>query len=180
MTLGNFQRIFPSRQDVAGTFLVCVSFVYFWSIILMLYRIPSSILYYGVWDLVSTIAYTLSFALFESFLVCLVLVVLSAILPSGLYRLKFLPLSTMVILVTIFWAAVYHLFFEPLYSLIGIWAHLWVGLYLLNLAMAVYLVHQRARVASLMAAIANRITVLSYLYLFSGLVSAVMVAIRNL
>lgn len=119
------------------------------------------------------------FALVESIIVLVFLLVLAALLPGKIFRDKFVSIST----VFIFLAAVWVVSFRYLEDRIRSWGMTGM-LLLLALALATfviaYLVVLKSEKADhMLNSLMQRVTLLSYLYLFIDITALVIVVSRN-
>ena len=83
------KRSFPHQREINLVFSAVMFAVFAWAIHSFIYKFPAFILYYGVFELFSILAYLLTFALLESLLVTALIVGFSAILPGGWFRKGF-------------------------------------------------------------------------------------------
>ncbi|MBE9474304.1 MAG: hypothetical protein IMY85_05390, partial [Chloroflexi bacterium] len=87
--MATFSARFPSRVDLWLTLSSIIFVVNVWAIINILRAIPSWILSRTIWEIVGIISYPLAFALLESIVFLLGLVILAVILPGKLLRDNF-------------------------------------------------------------------------------------------
>lgn len=87
------QRL-PAKRDAWLVFSACIFPLHIWATIVFLYNFPSLILKANIWEIAGVLAYMLVFALLESFFLFIFLVLLSAILPSRLFRERFVYLGS--------------------------------------------------------------------------------------
>lgn len=169
-----------SRQQVFLAFSVVAFAVFSWAILQYLNRVTAWLFYLTVPEVISLLAYTLLFALLESMLITVGLVLLAAVLPGFLFRQNFVPLTTAMILPLALGAMAIHYFENNLRaaSLPAVAGAL--VLYVL-LSFGLYLSVQRIPVvADRFRHTADRVSVLAYLYLPLSLVSLLIVIIRNI
>jgi hypothetical protein len=160
-------------------FVVCVIPIQVWSIINLLYEIPAWIKRLDVWELVGVVSYTQAFALLESGIVFIFLVLLSAILPARLYRDRFVETSFALVFSTAVWAILAHTYDESI--------RLWglkefvpmIGLYLLSSVFLYLIVNRFKFIGRFFRSFTERLAVLAYLYLFIDIISVIIVSIRN-
>lgn len=168
-----------SKDNAIIVFAAIIFIVHVWSIYNLLREIPAWILRLSSWDLAGVISYTLMFALVESIIVLVFLLVLAALLPGKIFRDKFVSIST----VFIFLAAVWVVSFRYLEDRIRSWGMTGM-LLLLALALATfviaYLVVLKSEKADhMLNSLMQRVTLLSYLYLFIDITALVIVVSRN-
>jgi hypothetical protein len=171
----------PSLSEIASIFGVVVFIVHTWSIRGFLYKLPSFLYYFTLGDVLSVLAYMMAFALLESAMVTLGLVILSLVLPVKWFKQGF----------------VYKCF---ALLVVGVTASIWLQLFLKGgLADADYDVIFMGGRISILAGIglvllfhyvkplqkfaetfAERLSVFSYLYVPIGMLSLLVVILRNL
>lgn len=134
----------------------------------------------SVWDLIGVIAYTLTYALFESLAVLIILVFVSVLLPAKLFRDKFVAVSTSIVFLTVAWFILAH-YNDQIIRLWGIRQFaIWAVIFGLTILLAIVVVHRFGALERVINSIAQRLSVLSSLYIFLGVVSLIVVVIRNI
>jgi hypothetical protein len=128
--------------------------------------------------LISASAYTLVFALLESLALLVILIFLSILLPTRILRDRFVAQSAMAVFLTSIWAVVLH------YGLIwpwegDVWSFMWLVAYLALLGGCAMLVHSSKTLERSIKAFIGRLSLLSYVYVFLGLLSIIVVILRN-
>jgi hypothetical protein len=133
----------------------------------------------NTWDLSGVIAYILAFALFESLLVLLCVIVIAYILPGRFFRKRFVANSTLLILLTSGWAIAAH-FNNQAISLWGLRDFLfWFGIYIASIGLFYGLLLRFNSMERAMNALADRLTVLVYLYTPLSILGAIILLLRN-
>lgn len=178
---------FASPRDLIIVFAVCAFPIHVWATLNLLYRVPSWLKQYTIWDAIGITAYHQFFALVETAVIFLILASVGALLPSRLFRSKFVALASMVVLLTslvVGLARIYVTTLSPAADSPGniSWGYIIaVGLfYLLSIAFFGWLIHRSEKLESWMHSLANRLAALSMIYLFFGVLSAIIVLIRNI
>ena len=173
------RRRFASREYLISAFAVCVFVIHVWAIYNLLREVPAWVLRLSFTELIGVIAYTQVFALLESILIFLLLIGLGALLPAGWYRNRFGSLSAAIVLVTSAWfiAAQYN---DNLLSGSGLKGlAIWAATYLIALGIAFGGVHYFKKVDAVLNGFAQRVLVLSVLYLVVDIFSIFVVIFRN-
>ncbi len=167
-------------SEIVLVFAACVFPIHAWAILNVLREVPAWILRLTTWELIGVIAYTQAYALLESLVVLIILVVLGLLLPARLFRKKFIAYSTMLVLITTIWAVLAH--YNDGYIRLMDFLHFlpWLGLYFLSIGIGYLLVWRYDRVASSIQAILERIMVLSFIYVFIAIFSVFVVIFRNI
>ena len=178
--LATFRRRLPRTEDLRLVFAAIAMPVFVWSILSVLREMPSWILRLKTWDLVGVVAYTQAFALFETLAVLTAMIVLAAVLPSGLFRDHFVALGSSLIFIAAGWAIAYHLApVDP--TDMDRRELLLAGLALVGSIALVYIVVTRsARIRLMMQSFTQRISILSFVYAGLGVLGLLIVIIRNL
>jgi hypothetical protein len=180
---GLFARL-PSRQQVFPVFSVTVFVVFSWTLYQEFFQVPSWLKYMTMGEILVITAYALAFALIESLVITVLLLILSLVFPVKVFRDKFIPQGSILVLVAGFVAVmlqenmseVYHLKIRQLttYPIIGILAVV-VMIFVLS-----WIFDRLSILTRLIQSIAERMTVFSYIYVPLSVVSLVIVTLRNL
>jgi hypothetical protein len=161
-------------------FASCVFPVHVWSILNLLKEVPAWVLRLSSWELVGVIAYTQAMALLESVMILLILILLAAILPAWFFRDKFVAQGSMWVLLTSGWTVAAHYNYET----IRLWHAkeflFWVTLYLISIGVSYVLIHRYKKLQELVYSFAERLTVLSLIYVSIDFLSVAIVALRNI
>jgi hypothetical protein len=177
--LATYEHRATNKQKIIYVFATCMFSIHVWSIIIFLKELPALILRMNAWDVIGSLSYTLLFALVESLIILFVLMLVSVILPRNLFRKKFVGISAMIIFVNSLWLILAHLnektisLWEPKQFIV------WIGLYLISMAISYLVIQFSAPIEKILVLIAERITPLSFLYLFVDMLSLFIILIRN-
>jgi hypothetical protein len=137
--------------------------------------------YLGLWDIASILAYALASALVESIIVFLVLVLLRAILPTLITGQSFVAKGSVLVLANALWTVVLHNAILSGYILAWTAARylLCAMLYVLSIGASWTLVHRLRSLAERIEALADRLSVLLYVYVPLGVLGVLIVTFRN-
>lgn len=178
--MGTFKKRLPSKRDAFLLFAACVFPVHVWSILNVLREVPAWVLRLSVWELAGVIAYTQVLALVESLTVSLALLVLSVVLPAGLFRNRLVAQGSMLVLVTSCWAIVAHYNDD----VIRLWGArdflLWLVFYVVSITIFYILIYRSAKIERAIRSVVERLAVLSGLYVALDLLCILIVVLRNL
>lgn len=140
----------------------------------MLHNVPSWAFYMNIWELISTIAYTLTFALVEAFLILVLVVMLGWIVPKRWIEEKYVPLISLFLIEAAIVAMLLQYFTQNQLPetrlLIG-------AVPLIGISAIPVLVIPKVRDG--LQRIASRLLLLTYLYIAVDIVSALIVLFRN-
>jgi hypothetical protein len=178
--LATFRSRFPNRQEIFKAFVVIVFLVQIWSIYNVWHAVPSWSLAMDTWTLAGTIAYTQAFALFESLLILGMLVILAVILPGKWYRQRFVAQSSVAIILAAIAAVLVHLYGQSwgMWNIRGFLS--WLGILFCVILVAFLLVARFERLQRVLEALADRLMILSSVYILIGAISFFLVLIRNI
>jgi hypothetical protein len=95
---------FPSRRDLFLAFMVCVVPVHIWTWILFFYKVPSYLLQLSISQTLGVFAYAQVFALFESAVLCGLIVLVAFLLPRRLFLDRFVPQAALCVFAITGWA----------------------------------------------------------------------------
>ena len=173
-------RRIPSGRNIIYTYLACLFPIQVWSIYNLLYEVPGWSRQMSGWDVIGIVSYTQVFVLFESIVIFLPLLFLSALLPAGWFKDKFVALSTMIVYLSSVWFILAHLNDVTLYTWGPKQLLPWIGLFLVSQILFFSLIHANQKLESVIVSFVNQVAVLSTVYLFFGLLSVLIIVIRNI
>jgi hypothetical protein len=163
---------FPSKQELFLVFSACVFPIHFWISLVLLYKFPSLILKANIWQILGVFAYVFVFTLIES--VCLFgfLLLISLILPNRFLRDRFVYRGAALAISIALFAFI-----------INIWILLeseWILTFLavLFLFTLIYIL-RRPKESTLMNTFAERLTVISALFIFTDMLSLFYIMLRQ-
>ena len=160
-------------------FASCAVPVYSWSIVAFLQKLPSWLLSLSLWELAGAFAYTEVFALLESLLLLLGVVLLCVALPPRFFRDRFVAQSSMTVFVTSAWVVVLQFNIET----VRLWTLrtllMWLVLYLVSIGVSYILVHRYRRLEECVTVFVERLVVLLCVYAPVTILSAAIIALRN-
>jgi hypothetical protein len=160
----------PGKEEAWLVFSACVFPIHAWVTIVFLYNLPSLILKANIWQIFGVLAYALVFALFESLLLFVFLVLLGAVLPRRLFRERFALLGTLLALII----PAFTLLLNTHFMQESTWA--WIPV--LSLAGAGIFVSLRyPENSSRQHALAGRFTLIASLYLIFDLLALVILVV---
>lgn len=132
-------------------------------------------------ELISVIAYTQAFALLESVIILLVLLLLGAILPARSFRDRFVAHSSMAVFVTSGWVAVAHYVYSTIPQMRSPEALLLgLALYLASIGAFYVLILRYKRLEELIRSFAERLLVLLFVYVSIDVLGIVVVILRHI
>ncbi|OGO14954.1 MAG: hypothetical protein A2Z14_05450 [Chloroflexi bacterium RBG_16_48_8] len=169
--------IFKDRftpQGLAQIFVYCAFPIHVWALINMFQDVPSWVLYLRGWEVIGMVAYTLSFAMFETLSVLMVVLLIGMIVPKGWVMEKVVPLVSLWLVELAIMAILFQhhiLHHLPKRELV-------MG-YALILAVSAFIVLRFPRVGDIFRWVAERLVVLSFLYIFFDVLGLLVVILRN-
>lgn len=174
----------PTWQDVLSGFSFTVFVVFSWTIFRLLFQIPSWLLSHTKSGIFFLAAYVFAFALIESLLVLIYVLVANFVLPRKLFRDWFIPQGCLLVLNSAAWALLVQYRREALSTMDLLPVIAWISLYLLSVMIVIYvaskIMSRYDRVKSIFVTITDRMVLFTWLYVPLGLVSLVIVLVRNL
>ena len=172
-----FYRRIPSRHDILAVYLACLFPIQIWAIYNLLREVPAWLHQMSVWDVIGVVSYPQVFVLIESVVICLPLVFLSTVLPARWFRDKFVALASGIIYLSVAWFILAHINDRTLrYWRLGQFP---IGLFVLSQMLFFFLIHYSRKLQSIIVSCVNRVAVLSIVYLMTGLISVLIIVIRN-
>jgi hypothetical protein len=93
---------FPSRQEVLPVFAIFAFFGFSWAFYRMFWYVPSWLEYLNVWKVLTIASYVLAFALVESLLMLVPVILISLVFPARIFKDKFVVQgSSLAVLISI-------------------------------------------------------------------------------
>jgi hypothetical protein len=160
-------------------FAICAVPVHIWAFIALFRAIPSWILSMTVGEMAGIMAYPLAFALLESLLLLLGLVIAAAILPAKMYRDWFVSQSAGIVLLATAWAVFMQIYGADfrLWSSRGIFGLIPL---IASILLFSFLNIRYPNLRKTLESIAGRLVILGVLYLLVDVVFLVVLIVRNL
>jgi hypothetical protein len=174
-------RSYASKREYLRLFLVCAFPVHVWAIINLLNSVPSLILEMNALQLMSVASYVFVFALFESFLVFIALILASLLLPAEYFTARLLPVGAMIVLTASISVILIHLYDTwQLESIeFSLWAITWIILGLVAIAFSAAWMGRNHRLLDAFRSGAERVSILSVVYISADLLGLFLILIRN-
>ena len=170
----------PGKADLAPVLASCVFLVFSWSMLWFLQQMPGWMAFLDSWDILGILAYVQAFALLESVLVLLPVIVVAIILPANWFRDRFAAQGSMMVFTITFWTVL----FQGIAFALPLWSsgQLLLGLMLplASIVVACALVHRSEKAEKAIRALADRLTVFLYIYIPLGFLGLIVVAARNI
>jgi len=169
-------RRLPSGSEAWLFAGACVSLIHFWAILSFLREVPALLLRMTWWELLAAGAYTLVFALLESLLLFVALLLVAVILPASWLRDSFAIKGALLLCLLLVWLGL-----GPRLPRHPPWASLLtrVGL-LASLGLSYRVLGRKQSVRDTVRDGLERLSLLSYLYLALDVVSLLIVLARNI
>lgn len=169
----------PPRESIRNIFTTSVIVIQAWAFFNLFREIPAIRLRTEFWDVLGTVAYVQAFALLESLFVTGVIVLLGMLLPKRLRQSKFSALGTTLIVVAACWSIFIHYDLLPLKE----WPPLKVfdrlAILLIALIVTLIPVWYFDQVSAFIDKLIREGFILAQLYSFIGVLSIIIVLIRN-
>jgi hypothetical protein len=171
-------RLAP-RQSIRNIFTASVIVIQAWAFFNLFREVPAIRLRLEFWDVLGTVAYIQAFALLESLFVTGLIVLVGMLLPSRLRQTKLSALGTTVIIVAACWSIFIHYDQVPFKEWPPEKVYGRLALLLAGLIITLIPVGYFDRVSALVDKLTNEGFILAQLYSLIGIVSIVIVIIRN-
>jgi len=163
-------------------FLIGAFPVHIWAIVNLLHTFPSLLLEMKTLELISILAYVLTFALFESLFVFALLFLVTWFFPRRIPASTLLVVSAILVFFGSTGVTLVHLY--KIWKITAFkfesWVILWAVVGVVASSLVIFIVAKKPMVEKPILSIVERLSLLSILYLSLDLVGAVIVVIRNL
>lgn len=163
-----------SRDDLILLFVYTAFPIHIWTIVNMLKDVPSWALYMRYWELVSTVAYTLVFALFETLVVFTPIILIGLVIPKRWVSKVFVPWAGVMLIE----GAIAAIAFQEIIVTYGP-KKMTLAVILLAMALSTVIVIWSQKLREIVRVVAQRFSILAFLYIFFDLVGLVIVIMRN-
>jgi len=170
---------FPQRSEVLTVLGVAVFVCHSWSMLVFFNRLSAFILYFRIAEIAEVFAFLMAFALLESLLVVGGLTLLSVILPSKWLRDGFAYKSFIIIVIATIAAIILQKNWKGVLPPPYILALYWLRPLLLTVGI-ISAVQMMPRARNILINLADRVSIMLFLYVPIGLLSLIVVALRNL
>jgi hypothetical protein len=167
-------------HDLGLIFVAAAFPLNLWALLITLYALPSWLIRLTAWEMVGTISYTLFFALIESLLTAGALIVAGLLVPRRWFSRKVIALLAVWIWLAAVWAILININYDALRSLGMARALFWLALAGLTFGASLLAIWRFEKVSAWIIALLERLTVLVAVYVFLGVLSGLVVIVRNL
>jgi hypothetical protein len=172
-------RRFPARSEIIPVFGAAVFACFSWIILSFINKLSSFILYFNLGEILAIFAYMMAFALLESLAFTVLVVLISGLLPFGWLREGFAFKGFIITVVAAATAILFqHALRDDFPSNLMLLTYSVIPLLLITAA--IFLIRSMPRVQNILLNIADRLSILLFLYLPIGILSLVVVVYRNL
>lgn len=182
--MGIFKRSNISREDIFLIFAACVFPVFLWSFYNLFNQMPNLLLRLNIPELIGVAAYILGFALLESCLFFIVLFatlfLLALVLPRKLLGDHLVAISSLLALLISGLAMVFQLSLNRIFLISTKRSVVFVGVILLGFLGYYFIVLRFPKFENAVRSLLRRLSVLSGLYALLGILSILVILIRNL
>jgi hypothetical protein len=171
----------PPAREIRHAFLACLVPIVAWSAVhTLLDGLEGWSRQMRLWDVIGVIAYVQVFALAESIVVFLPLVLLSLALPPSWFRDRFVGLAVGIVYLSAAWFVLAQLNDDTLRGWGSRELLPWVAAYAASLLLLGVIIHRNPRLDVIIGSFVERISVLASAYLVLLLAALVIVLIRIL
>lgn len=154
----------PSKQETQFLFAICLFPTHIFAFLSLFRRLSALLLKTNLAELLAVFAYVLTFTFFESLSLTLLLILLAVLLPYRLFRDRLILKGALFVLVITIWS----ISLQAQGAEITNW---YLGFLLLELLLAFLIVNYSKIAVRGIQWFVDRMTVLSYVYLFLDILS---------
>ena len=164
-----------AQQDLMQLFVYCAFPIHLWAIIIMFRSVSSWLFYMSQSDLIGSVAYHLTFTIFETILVFIFFLIVGFLIPKKWIPEPFLTLSSILIIELTVMAIVFqHLVLH--YS-----SFRWMIVScLIILAASIVIIPKISKLQQIARVLAERLTILTFVYIFLDVIGVIIVIFRIL
>lgn len=170
---------FPHRNEIIPVLGAAVFVCFSWTILGFINKLSSFILYFNLGEILAIFAYMMAFALLESLAFTGFVVLISALLPPTWLKEGFAYKGFIITIVATATAVLFqHALRDDFPSMLILLIYSVIPLLLI--AAAIFTLHSMPRVQNILLNIADRLSILLFLYVPIGIFSLLVVVYRNL
>ena len=176
-----FTQRFPNKEMGMRVFWVVAFPINMWAIINTLRELPGFFLYMNTGQIISYVAYTMTFALIEICGMWLVMCIACVIFPHRWYRDQFVEMSTAIVIILAIWFIPAQFFdkirgvdFPPPLLILAFWIITLISALILFRP----LIQNSNRVSNFLNRLTDRIAILSMIYFVFNMLGVFVVALR--
>jgi len=172
-------RRFPARNEIIPVLGAAVFACFSWTILSFINKLSSFILYFNLGEILAIFAYMMAFALLESLAFSGLVVLISGLFPPNWLKEGFAFKGFIIAVVAAIAAILFQRALRDDFpSALMLLTSLVVPL--LVIVILIFLIRSMPRVQSLLLNIAERLSILLFLYIPIGILSILVVVYRNL
>ncbi len=175
---------FPTWRQVFPVFLTILFPVAFWSVLNFSRELPSYLMRMKIWEIVGVFSYTQVFALLESIILVLALILVAELLPSQLFLKHFTTQAALIGILGTFWIIPLHYKSQILASFPffdNSWVSAaWFGIFVALIIVISILFQHFSKLERAFQWFIDKLTTVSLLYLIVGISSLLVILVRNL
>ena len=165
----------PQEKDIVLIISTTAFFIYSWSIIGFLWKLPSWIIFLSIEDIISIAAYIFTTNMFETLFILLIILTLNVVLPSKFFLKRFAARGNAFVISLTIWAAIIHYSIaEELFTndrlifTVGV-------ISLFSTILFVYLAGRISRLEQALVSLSNRFSAFLYLWIPLSVIGFVLV-----
>jgi hypothetical protein len=164
-----------SQDDLIQLFVFCAFPIHVWSMILELQEIPSMLLQMSVNEIIGSLAYNMLFTLVESLIIYAIVLAIGLLLPRRWIHTIYVPIGSVVLTELSLFMMLFQWFDLQSYS-----RKYLLVLSLPILLLSILVVPRIPKLNQITHSIANRLTVLTTVYILFDVAGMIIVVTRNL
>jgi hypothetical protein len=164
-----------SAQDLIRLFVFCAFPIHVWAIIIMFRSVPAWLFYMSQSDFIASIAYHLTFTIFETLLAFIILIITGLLIPRRWVPEPFLTLSCVLIVELSIMAIVFQHLVLQYASLRWMFVSC-----LIILAASFVILPKIPKLQQITRILTDRLAILTFLYVFFDAIGVIIVILRNL
>jgi hypothetical protein len=167
-------------REILPVYAVIATVIFVWSLVTFFWKLPSWLFFLTVGEILTILAYTLAFDLLESLVWLGAFLLLAFLLPPVVLRNRFAERGSIVGLVLLGSIALFIMRYSSLGPAVMRQTSLWVVVTLLLGTTLIYLSTRIQAVSDVVLAFTDRLIVFLFLFVPLGVVSSLVVLLRNL
>lgn len=156
-----FRERILTRSELLALFVACTIPIHIWSLVNAFTEVPAWVIKMNMWEVLGALAYTQSFALFETVIVVLLLALLFFVLPRFFVGEQVVPIGMMIVLPVTIWLIILQLNTDWIDDRNATALAIWGISLIVVLGTSIFLARRSEKVQGILQTVSDRIVVLA-------------------
>jgi hypothetical protein len=178
--LAIFRNRIVSKQDLYLAYIACSLPLFLWTFYKLFNQVPAWLVKLSIDEIIGASAYAFTYTLVESLWLWVVFLLVGALLPERAFRNKFVSYTFLISLFSSILAIIAQINYDVVFEWNFIEMLPWWGLYLAGVLLVYFVVRRFDRFSKILYQVVRSVSVLATLYVMIGVISFIIVVVRNI